>query len=107
MPKQLIKINRLSKSQERVLIALSGSPGLVRSQLVVVANVATGNLPQVLGSTDADKRAKNDKAYYPSLLSLKLIKVSMGEVAGRSCSAYRLSKEGKRVVGSLKACGDA
>jgi len=107
MPKQIIKINRLSKSQERVLSALFASPGLTRTQLTVVAKVATGNLPQVLGSSDAAKRAKNDQTYYPSLISLKLIKTNMGEIQGRVVSVYRLTVEGKRVVRSLRECGDA
>lgn len=98
MPKQIIKINRLSKSQQRVLRALYTSPGLTRTQLTTVANVATGNLPQVLGSSDATKRAKNDHTYYPSLLSLKLIKTNMGEVQGRACSVYRLTRNGTKVI---------
>jgi hypothetical protein len=101
--------NGLQRSQVKTLLALAGlDKAAYRSEIEVVTGIDRQTLTKVLGCNDEDKRAANDEAYFPCLLTRGLIKaVPVVSRKYRDRWGYTLTAKGKKVAGKLREADEA
>ena len=99
-PKKQEKKDGLRKPQIRVLAALSKSKQpLSRSEIGEKAEVDVASLTEVIGSSDAEIRKKNDKLKgWKSLLTLGFVKATKEEGA----VSYTITTTGKKALDAAK-----
>ena len=94
------KKDGLRPMQIRVLKLLSKSKhGLTRTAMYEKLEFTQNSgLNDVLGKNDPAIRAKTDKAKYPSLLSLKYIRLNPTDVDGKVENLYQITASGKAAL---------
>ena len=84
------------KPQVRVLqyLAKQKKPR-TRNEISKGANVEVASLTEYLGSNNAESRAKNDKRFFKSLRTLKLVKTEQDE---KELFVYSITALGRKAV---------
>lgn len=89
----------LRKPQVRILNYLvKQKKPRTRSEISEGADVDLAMLNSYIGSHDDSKRAANDKANYPCLRTLKLVKVTKEDIDGRDTIVHVITVTGKKAV---------
>ena len=90
--------------QERILKAmLKAGKGLTRKEIAEQAPVDPAMCTEYLGSLDEAIRTRNDARYFPSLLTLGLIKAEQHDVEGKDTIQYSLTATGKKAAAELES----
>lgn len=90
----------LRAAQVRILTALATADApLTRKQIAETAQCDQAGLTEWLGSSDPAKRKANDKKWFPSLLSRKLV-TAKGADGG---TGYTLTAKGRKVAQKVVA----
>jgi len=92
------KSNGLRKPQLRILQALLKGKSLTRQQLAAKAPVDAAATTEYIGSLDPSTREANDKKHFPSLISLKALKVEQHDVNGKDVIVFAITAAGKKLA---------
>jgi len=94
-----VKSDGLRKPQVRILQTLAkSSKALNRSEISAQAKVDLANTTELIGANKDEVRASNDAKYYPSLLTLKLVKFAASEVEGSKGTYFAITPAGKKAI---------
>lgn len=93
----------LRKAQVRILQFLSkkADQEFSRNQISAGAPCDLANCTELLGALDPDKRAANDAKHFPSLVSLKLVKVAERDIDGKNTTVYAITAAGRKEAAKL------
>ena len=93
------KSNGLRKPQLRILQALVTSrKALTRQQIAAKAPVDAAATTEYIGSLDPQTREANDLKHFPSLISLKALKVEQHDVKGKDVIVFSITAKGKKLA---------
>lgn len=93
--------NELRKGQIKILKALSKKDNQTRPQLVKSASVDSASVTGFIGPIDPEKRRYNDEKYFPTLITLGLVKAEQHDVDGKDTIYYKITAKGKSLVSKL------
>jgi hypothetical protein len=86
----------LRAAQVRILAALAkATEPMTRKQIAEAAETDLAGLTEWIGSSDDAKRKANDQKWYPSLITLGLVKAK----AADGVTTYTITAKGKRAAG--------
>ncbi len=89
------KKDGLRKAQIRILQALKSGKQLTRAQIAEKVGVMSADCTYYVGANDSDVRTANDKKHYPSLISLKLVRIEQHDTDGKVVTYYSITTLGK------------
>lgn len=93
------KVEGLRKPQVRILEFLSKCKGgQDRKTIAAKAPVDYATLTEYVGSANPEKRAENDTKHFPSLITLKYVKVEKEDVDGKDVLLFSITALGRKKV---------
>lgn len=85
---------KLRRPQLKVLEALKDGSSLTRKEVSTKAKVDNASLTGYIGSMNDDVRQKNDREFYPSLLTLSMVTAQTVDEGGKDVLRFSITKVG-------------